>query len=146
MYLNLVQVCMLMSSLFHTFLCHSEATKASWQRADHAGILLALWGTYTRLIVTNFSCFPAWLTCHLAAMSLLCGLVLAVRGGGGEGEKGAGTAGGATRRVVVPLFMGVALYAVAPFAHWIVITESLAQNNVTQQASFQSMYIFDSIS
>ena len=114
---------MLTSSLFHTFLCHSEAAKASWQRADHAGILLALWGTYTRVIVTNFACFPAWLTCHLVAVSLLCCVALLVKWAG-EGKG---------RGLVVPLFLAVALYAVAPFAHWIVITSSLAHNNVDLQ-------------
>ena len=41
---------MILSSLFHTFLCHSETVKYKWQEADHSGILIALWGTYTRLV------------------------------------------------------------------------------------------------
>ena len=126
---------MLTSSLFHTFLCHSEAAKSSWQTADHAGILLALWGTYIRIIVTNFSCFPAWLTCHLAAVSLLCSLLLLVKlARGGKTRQ--------RRRAELPLFLGLALYAVAPFAHWIVITSSLAQNPVTLQVDRRNLGLF----
>ena len=42
---------MILSSMFHTFLCHSERVKYKWKEADHSGILIALWGTYTRLVV-----------------------------------------------------------------------------------------------
>jgi predicted membrane channel-forming protein YqfA (hemolysin III family) len=128
---------MLTSSLFHTFLCHSAAAKAAWQRADHAAILLALWGTYIRIIVTNFSCWPTWLVAHLAAVSLLCWLVLRLERCTGSGG-GNGSGGKRSRTVVLPLFLALALYAVAPFAHWIVITSSLAHSNVTLQATSKS--------
>ena len=51
-------VCMLSSTLFHTFSCHSEAAHKSWRYTDHFGILFALFGTYVSLICNTFACFP----------------------------------------------------------------------------------------
>jgi len=118
------QACMLGSSLFHTFLCHSEGAKHQWQQIDHAGILLALWGTYTRIIVTNFSCFPAWQCCHLAAVSTLFALVFYKKWQASQEAKGG---------VQLYLFLALAVYAVAPFAHWISISPSLLNHGVTAQ-------------
>ena len=52
------QICMLSSSLFHTFSCHSEAAHKSWRFTDHFSILFALFGTYISIICSIFSCFP----------------------------------------------------------------------------------------
>eukprot|EP00088_Acartia_fossae_P036135 TRINITY_DN37320_c1_g1_i1.p1 TRINITY_DN37320_c1_g1~~TRINITY_DN37320_c1_g1_i1.p1 ORF type:complete len:362 (+),score=74.28 TRINITY_DN37320_c1_g1_i1:168-1253(+) len=128
------QVCMLFSSLFHTFLCHSESVKVSWQEADHAGILLALWGTYARLIVTKFSCFPLSLTFHLVCISLIFALVffnkfkplLLPKSHSSEPEINATRESG----VQLYLFLALSLYAVAPFAHWISVSSALVQTNV----------------
>jgi len=120
------QTCMLMSCLFHTFLCHSEHAKLGWQEADHAGILLALWGTYTRIIVTNFSCFPVWLMSHLSVICSIFFLVFLTRfrNRSKRAKKGG---------VQLYLFLALALYAVAPMAHWISISPNLVEHNVTSQ-------------
>ncbi len=52
------QFCMLSSTLFHTFSCHSEEAHDSWQETDHLGILSALFGTYISLLSIVFTCFP----------------------------------------------------------------------------------------
>ena len=58
-----VQVCMLSSALYHTMSCHPSSL--SWLCLDQSSILLALYGTSVRVIVTNFNCFPAHKTTHL---------------------------------------------------------------------------------
>ena len=58
LYIYRFQVCMLSSTLFHTFSCHSEAAHKSWRYTDHFSILFALFGTYVSLICGTFSCFP----------------------------------------------------------------------------------------
>lgn len=132
------QVCMLFSSLFHTFLCHSEKVKVTWQEADHAGILLALWGTYARLIVTKFSCFPVSLCFHLFCISSIFGLVFfnkfrSLFVTSKNGSKDADSSEKRENGVQLYLFLALSLYAVAPFAHWISISPALVQHNVNSQ-------------
>jgi len=130
------QVCMLFSSLFHTFLCHSETVKIRWQEADHAGILLALWGTYARLIVTKFSCFPISLSFHLVCISSIFTLVFFNKFKSLFLPKSGFNEKGSSKRengVQLYLFLALSLYAVAPFAHWISISPALAQNNANSQ-------------
>jgi len=128
------QVCMLLSSLYHTFLCHSEPVKHKWQQLDHAGILLALWGTYARLIVTKFSCFPFSLCFHLLCISAIFALVFANFLKQMFHTKSTSKKSGVTGEgVQLYLFLALSLYAVAPFAHWISISSALAHNNVSSQ-------------
>jgi len=123
------QICMGSSALFHTFLCRSKTTKEVWQRADHAGILVALVGTYVRIIVTNFSCFPIFQLGHLTAVLTIFLTVAMAKYGRylfishplpHEHYK-----------VGLPLFLGLSSYAVAPFSHWILLSPILQQNHVT---------------
>merc|ERR1712066_995349 len=68
------QACMLSSSLFHTMSCHD--TRTSWQRLDQSSILLALYGTYVRIIINNFQCFPVYRGLHLGLVTIMFGTVL----------------------------------------------------------------------
>ncbi len=52
------QLCMLSSTLFHTFNCHSEDAHRSWLQLDHLGILMALFGSYVSFIYDAFYCHP----------------------------------------------------------------------------------------
>ncbi|XP_023344521.1 progestin and adipoQ receptor family member 3 [Eurytemora carolleeae] len=122
------QICMILSSMFHTFLCHSERVKYKWKEADHSGILIALWGTYTRIIVTNFSCFPSWLLFHLLLVTILFSLVFLQRWWNREKRQKGG--------VELYLFLALSMYAVAPLAHWLSISPTLVHNNTTAQKIF----------
>ena len=50
------QVCMLASSLFHTLSCHESGPR--WLSLDQASILLALYATYAKFLLTQLSCWP----------------------------------------------------------------------------------------
>ena len=118
--LLLFQACMLSSSLFHTFLCHSAGVKAAWQELDHACILVAMFGTYVRIIINSFQCFPVVRTAHLSIVSVLFGSVLWLKYKPRTNSS----------KVSLPMFFTVSLYSVAPFGHWVVLSSSLADNNV----------------
>lgn len=57
------QYCMLSSTLFHTFSCHSETAHNDWLQRDHFGILFALFGTYVSFICDSFECRPVGIVC-----------------------------------------------------------------------------------
>jgi len=112
------QACMLSSSMFHTMSCHDSRT--TWQRIDHASILIALYGTYVRVIVNNFDCFPHHKAIHLVTVTTLFGSVLYLKTKTSSGSK-----------VSLPLFLFMALYSVAPFAHWVSLSHLQTNTNVT---------------
>merc|ERR1711936_294437 len=118
----MIQACMLSSSLFHTFLCHSAVVKASWQELDHACILIALFGTYFRIIVNNFQCFPTILLAHLLLVTSIFGSVFWIKY----------RARSSPTKVPLALFLMLALYAVAPFGHLIHLSTLVQQTNVTK--------------
>merc|ERR1712032_944740 len=116
------QVCMVNSAAFHTFLCHSKEAKATWHSADHCGILLAFLGTYIRIIITTLRCFPDERLAHLTIVFLLFGTVIAIKyRPGGHGDA----------KVPLSLFYALALYVIAPFAHWVHLSHGAHQYYVT---------------
>ena len=98
--------------------CHDS--RQSWNRLDQASILLALYGTYVRVIINNFQCFPQYKVVHLTTVTILFGTVLFNK------YKGVGGT-----RVSLPMFLSLALYSVAPFAHWVALSQSIENSNVT---------------
>jgi len=116
------QVCMVNSAAFHTFLCHSKEAKATWHSADHCGILIAFLGTYIRIIITTLRCFPDERLAHLTIVFLLFGTVIAIKyRPGGHGDA----------KVPLSLFYALALYVIAPFAHWVHLSHGAHQYYVT---------------
>jgi len=114
------QACMLSSSLFHTFLCHSAQVKRTWQELDHACILIAMFGTYVRIIINHFQCFPLVQLSHLSVVFLLFGSIFYIKYSPWT----------SSTKVSLPLFFSVALYSVAPFGHWIHLSFSIENSNV----------------
>jgi len=114
------QACMLSSSLFHTFICHSARAKASWQQLDHGCILIAMYGTYIRIIINNFQCFPMVRMGHLSIVTLLFSSVLWLKYNPRSDSP----------KVSLPMFFTVALYSAAPFGHWIHLSPSIENSNV----------------
>ena len=106
---RIFQVCMLSSTLFHTFSCHSEAAHKSWRYTDHFGILFALFGTYVSLICNTFACFPPWKQIHLSAVIALFTWVILVKC----------IANSDNCRIPLDIFIYVALYSALPIAHWV---------------------------
>lgn len=50
------QMCMMSSTLFHTFSCHSEWTYRTFLKTDQLAILAAFFGTYVAFISQVFEC------------------------------------------------------------------------------------------
>lgn len=122
-------VCMLSSTLFHTFSCHSEAAHRSWRFTDHFGILFALFGTYVSLISNSFRCNPPWMQLHLIAVFLLFIWVIFVK------------ILGCVKDAKIPLdmFILVALYSTIPITHWIWLQGGMFNGIV--QAKLQQILI-----
>jgi len=129
------QICMLTSSLFHLFSCHSQSTRSWLRSADHAGILMALFGTYVRLLANNFHCFRLWRDIHILIISLLIGCILFVNFSPNNGKF-------SNRTVKTPLFLLVAVYAVAPLYHWISLNNTLAYNSLDITSNILTWYVF----
>ena len=127
---------MLSSSLFHTFICHSEVVKAAWQEMDHACILIAMYGTYVRIIINNFQCFPMVRLTHLSLVTILFASVLWLKYKPRSGSS----------KVSLPMFFTVALYSVAPFGHWIQLSPSLENSNVDSTVSYISNFLINNFS
>ena len=116
---------MMSSSLFHTMSFHT--TRSAWQRLDHVSIMVALYGTYVRVIINNFSCFPHYQSLHLAVVTILFGSVIFL--------KSFGSSYGPTQKASLPLFLGLALYSIAPFIHWVQLSHFIENSNVTSLVS-----------
>ncbi|TRY79575.1 hypothetical protein TCAL_11192 [Tigriopus californicus] len=106
------QFCMLSSSLFHTFSCHSENAHKSWLQFDHFGIFFALFGTYISFICDTFTCHPGWKTLHLSVVVFIFAVIGYLRY--------SPTLDSSPRTTKIQLFFFVAMgmYALIPFAHW----------------------------
>ena len=97
------------------------------------------------MIVNNFHCFPGYQAGHLTTVTILFGSVLFLK-----------CTGSCSRyisviyicniyniyniynlccRVTLPLFLSLALYSLAPFAHWISLSSLLENTNVTDTVS-----------
>ena len=87
-----------------------------------AGILLSLFGTYVRVLVAIFHCHPLLRAAHLSVICLLFTSVILLHFGR---EKRRDTAA-----PVLP-FVGIAVYAVAPLAHWATVAESTSVSVTT---------------
>ena len=82
------------------------------KKLHQAGILLSLFGTYVRVLVTIFHCHPFIRTTHLAVICLLFTSVVVLNFG----------KSGRDSSPILP-FIGIAVYAVAPLAHWASVSE-----------------------
>ena len=119
---------MMLSSAFHTFSCHSSATQAMCLKADHAGIIIALSGTYYRAISTIFRCFPAPAFFHMIIISILFSLAVYRKYWSKRQASVSGTD--------ISVFLSLGLYAVVPFLHWIILSNTLVVNTITGEVSF----------
>ena len=125
------QISMILSSAFHTFSCHSSATQAMCLQADHAGIIIALSGTYFRAISTILRCFPAPAFFHMIIISILFSLAVYRKYWSKRQACQASVSG-----TDISVFLALGLYAVVPFLHWIALSNTLVVNTITGEVSF----------
>ncbi|KAI1414422.1 hemolysin-III channel protein-like protein Izh2 [Hypoxylon sp. FL1857] len=69
-----VGVCFTFSTLFHTFMCHSEAVYSLGVKLDYQGILLLMWGANVPLIYYSMPCDFGSQIAYWALNTALAGL------------------------------------------------------------------------
>lgn len=129
------QISMILSSAFHTFSCHSSATQAMCLQADHAGIIIALSGTYFRAISTIFRCFPGPALFHMIIISILFSLAVYRKYWRKPQARQDSVSG-----TDISLFLSLGLYAVVPFLHWIILSNTLVVNTITGEMVFWMIF------
>ena len=63
------QACMFLSSVYHTFCCHSRTVSEKCLSLDLAGITLALLATYLSGVYYSFFCLPGWRDFYLVTVA-----------------------------------------------------------------------------
>ncbi|CAG8453139.1 2690_t:CDS:10 [Ambispora leptoticha] len=63
-------ICLSLSSLFHTFCCHSEKVCADWNRCDYIGIVTLIVGSFYPMIYYGFYCNSVLQIVYLSLISV----------------------------------------------------------------------------
>uniref|UniRef100_A0A1I8JIN0 Piwi domain-containing protein n=3 Tax=Macrostomum lignano TaxID=282301 RepID=A0A1I8JIN0_9PLAT len=106
------QFCMLCSSGYHTFKCHSERAFWRWLSIDQAGICVGLIGCYLPSVHFGFYCLSLWrdiylfVSCSLCLLALYCSLQTR-----GHSK--------AFKRVLLPMYCCLAGFGTLPAVHWV---------------------------
>ncbi|KAK9696655.1 hypothetical protein K7432_012343 [Basidiobolus ranarum] len=58
--------CLCFSTLFHTFICHSERVSVNWNRCDYVGIVFLIVGSYFPAVNYAFYCSNKWKMVYLS--------------------------------------------------------------------------------
>ncbi|KAI1808265.1 hemolysin-III channel protein-like protein Izh2 [Daldinia bambusicola] len=69
-----VGVCFTLSTMFHTFMCHSEAAYSLGVKLDYQGIILLIWGANIALIYYSMPCDLSARIAYWTFNSILAGL------------------------------------------------------------------------
>lgn len=110
------QATMVLSSLYHTFTCHSHAWSDACMSLDLLGITLALLATYLSGIYYAFWCMPYWRDFYLLTVGgiffVAAGAQVIPRFGSEENAK-----------YRIGLFTLWAVYGILPTVHWVMLHE-----------------------
>lgn len=105
--------CLLLSTFYHVFSCHSKEYYECCLRFDLMGISLSLWGCYIPSIYYGFYCFKIWRTFYTAAVVMMMLLNMAFQ----ICPKRVYTKKTDYRRVT--FFVLMCLFGVFPAIHWV---------------------------
>lgn len=70
-FLTCAIACLLISSFFHMVVCHSENVCKLWNRADYAGIVLLIVGSFVPTLYYSFYCHVELMTLYLSTIVIL---------------------------------------------------------------------------
>uniref|UniRef100_A0A915MVU4 Progestin and adipoQ receptor family member 3 n=1 Tax=Meloidogyne javanica TaxID=6303 RepID=A0A915MVU4_MELJA len=121
------QLCMLLSSAYHIFGCHSPTRRKQWLKADLFGVSAALVGLYMSGLYTSFYNFPEIRRFYgtlIGAMSITTSLFATSRFSERNTQKRIG--------LLELLYLSMALIAMAPTLHWIQLHGGLSNPHVQQ--------------
>jgi predicted membrane channel-forming protein YqfA (hemolysin III family) len=125
----LSQTCMLMSVLYHTFMCQSESVFRKCLSLDLTGITLGILSVYLSGIYYAYFCNKLWHDLYLSLFFVLCIGALSIplqtdsqflRGRFCGGRLG-------VHHVV---YIGIVLYGVIPTIHWVILNGGFQSNMV----------------
>ncbi|KAL3084744.1 hypothetical protein niasHT_031629 [Heterodera trifolii] len=121
------QLCMLLSSAYHIFGCHSPQRRKQWLRADLFGVSAGLSGLYMTGLYTSFYHFPELQKFYgtlIGAMVVLIAIYVPFRRFSIQSK----------RRFGVPdaLYLSMALIALYPTWHWTQLHGGLSNDHVRQ--------------
>ncbi|XP_077999431.1 progestin and adipoQ receptor family member 3-like isoform X2 [Glandiceps talaboti] len=111
-FLTCFMFCMLCSTGYHLFCCHSEHICKWWLSLDLAGISVGLLGCYFPAVFYAFYCFEMWKIFYLVVVSCLMLLTLVM-----QLHPRYLSSRWAVRRLV--LLCGVVGFGIVPVTHWI---------------------------
>ncbi|KAF7633728.1 hypothetical protein Mgra_00006907 [Meloidogyne graminicola] len=122
------QLCMLLSSAYHIFGCHSPSRRKQWLKADLFGVSAALVGLYMSGLYTSFYNFPEIRRFYgtlIGALAFSTSLFSTFRFSIKEGEN-------VHKRIVglLELYLLMALIAMAPTLHWIQLHGGIYNSHV----------------
>ncbi|XP_063237354.1 progestin and adipoQ receptor family member 3 isoform X2 [Bacillus rossius redtenbacheri] len=115
------QICMILSSLYHTFSCRSERDYVCFLSFDLFGIALSLLAIYMSGVYYAFWCHKHWQTFYLVTVGLIFSLAMVLQIPRLQVD--------ASSKLLV--FVAWAAYGVVPTLHWTVVMGGLA-NPVVQ--------------
>jgi len=115
------QACMILSSLYHTFTCHSQQWSENCLTLDLIGITMALLATYLSGIYYAFWCAPFWRDFYLTTVGGL--FILATMA-----QFFPGFADEKNSHYRIGLFTFWAIYGIVPTVHWIFLNDANLYN------------------
>ena len=114
---------MVLSSLYHTFACHSPKVSINCLTLDLMGITMGLLATYLSGIYYAFWCQPFWRDFYLITVGGLFIVATAAQCIPGFGEDKYNNAR-------IGLFFLWAVYGVVPTFHWVLLQQGMLSNSM----------------
>lgn len=111
------QACMILSSLYHTFTCHSPQWSGTCLTLDLIGIIMALLATYLSGIYYAFWCEPYWRDFYLTTVGgffIVATMAQFIPKFGDEKNA----------NFRIGLFTFWAIYGIIPTIHWVLLHEN----------------------
>ncbi|KAK3590940.1 hypothetical protein CHS0354_034511 [Potamilus streckersoni] len=117
------QFCMLCSTGFHIFGCHSERASKRWLAVDLAGILIGVIGCYLPAVHYAFYCLSIWRDIYLICITVLSLSTLFV-------QFHPRYFSNTWFKQRIAIYFGLVAYGVIPTTHWIYLSGGFSEKIV----------------
>ncbi|KAI1732716.1 hemolysin-III related domain-containing protein [Ditylenchus destructor] len=133
------QICMVLSSAYHTFGCQSASRRRKWLKADLFGVSTGLFGIYLTGIYTSFYRFPEVQRVYICSLVVilaisLCPLLIPFGHEPSNGkQKSSRLIPAVPQRRIGPvhcIYVGLALFGLYPAWHWVELHGGLSSPHV----------------
>ncbi|KAJ8319171.1 hypothetical protein KUTeg_004262 [Tegillarca granosa] len=123
------QFCMLCSTGFHMFACHSERASKRWLAVDLAGISIGIIGCYLPAVHYAFYCLSIWRDVYLITIAVLSTATLLV-------QLHPNYHSWTKHRLLI--YCGLVAYGIIPSIHWTVLNGGIS-SHIVQRGTFDFM-------